>query len=76
MRRRCADIGAGTLCEGVPDPTRVDPSYSLVPKSPHPPKGFHRAGEIVKSTTDTSIVTTNNFNRPAEQFNPTRPPDA
>ena len=30
-------------------------------KSPHPPKGFHRAGEIVKSTTDKSIVTTNNF---------------
>ena len=30
-------------------------------KSPHPPKGFHRAGEIVKSTTDKSIVTPNNF---------------
>ena len=36
--------------------------YMIGPsKSPHPPKGFHRAGEIVKSTTDKSIVTTNNF---------------
>ena len=38
-RSLAADIGAGTLCEGVPDPTRVDSFYNLVPKPPTHPRG-------------------------------------
>ena len=41
--------------------------YVWYPHSPHPPKGFRLGGGIVTSTTDKSIVTSNNLTRPAER---------
>ena len=41
--------------------------YVWHPFSPHPPKGFRAGGGIVTSTTDKSIVTSNNLTRPTER---------
>ena len=76
MRSLAADIGAGTLCEGVPDPTRVDPYKVWSPNPPTHPRGSTGRVKLLNPQPTNLLLLPTISTRPAEQFNPTRPPDA